>query len=140
MEFGHGISMLSICVVGSCDVPNQPQWRKPEDDDFPDPPAVLSDWLINRGKAHATIGPACTVRGFDITRRSLKRIEGQFQRHWGFVPALWNLCFREHVNLDISLSVKSQHLSLGTDEVKEQDAAMAASDLDEKFKLEPKWK
>ena len=42
--------------------------------------------------------------------------------------------------MGISLSVKSQHLSLGTDEVKEQDAAMAASDLDEKFKLEPKWK
>ena len=132
--------MVNICVVGSCDVPNQPHWRNPEDDDFSDPPAVLSDWLINRGKAHATIGPACTVRGFDITRRSPKHIEGQFQRHWGFVPALWNLCFREHVNLGISLSVKSQHLSLGTDEVKEQDAAMAASDLDEKFKLEPKWK
>ena len=139
MEFGHGISMLSICVVGSCDVPNQPQWRKPEDDDFPDPPAVLSDWLINHRNVHATIGPACTVRGFDITRRSLKRIEGHFQRHWWFVPALWNLCFREHVNFDIRLSVKSQHISLGTDEVKERDAAMATSDLDKKFKLEPKW-
>ena len=132
--------MVNICVVGSCDVPNQPHWRNPEDDDFSDPPAVLSDWLINRGKAHATIGPACTVRGFDITRRSPKHIEGQFQRHWGFVPALWNLCFREHVNLGISLSVKNRQLSLGTDENKEQDAAMAARDQFDEFKLEPKWK
>ena len=138
MEFGHGSSKLRIYVVSSCAVQNLPQWRKPEDDAFSAPPAVLSDWLINHRNVHATIGPACSVRGFDITRRSVMRIEGHFRRHWRFVPALWNLCLREHVSFDIRLSVKSQHISLGTDEAKGRDTAMATSDLDEQFKLEPK--
>ena len=56
------------------------------------------------------------------------------------MPALWNLYFRERVNLGISLSVKNRQLSLDTDENKEQDAAMAARDQFEEFKLEPKWK
>ena len=101
--------------------------------DLPDPPAVLPDWLTNLGKAHATIGPACTVRLFDITRGLPQRIEGQFRRHWCFVRAFWNLYFSERVNLGISLSVKNRQLSLGNDEVKEQDAAMAARDLLEKL-------
>ena len=66
------------------------------------------------------------------------RIEGHFRRHWRFVPALWNLCLREHVSFDIRRSVKSQYISLGTDEVKGRDTAMATSDLDGQFKLEPK--
>ena len=49
------------------------------------------------------------------------------------MPAIWNLYFRERVNLGISLSVKNRQLSLGTDEIKEQDAAMAARDLLEKL-------
>ena len=107
---------------------------------MPDPPAVLPGWLTNLGKAHATIGPACTVRLFDITRGLPQRIEGQFRRHWGFVPALWNLYARQPVNVGISLSVKNRQLSLGTEENKEQDAAMAARDQFDEFKLEPKWK
>ena len=66
------------CAVGGYDVPNQPRWRRPEDDDLPDPPAVLPGWLTHLGKAHATIGPGCTVRLFDITRGLPQRIEGQF--------------------------------------------------------------
>ena len=77
---------------------------------------------------------------FDITRGLPRGIEGQFQRHWGFVPALWNLYARQRVNLGISLSVKNRQLTLGTEENKEQDAAMAARDQFEEFKLEPKWK
>ena len=56
------------------------------------------------------------------------------------MPALWNLYARQRVNLGISLSVKTRQVSLGIDENKGQDAAMAARDQFEEFKLEPKWK
>ena len=77
---------------------------------------------------------------FDITRGLPRGIESQLQRHWGFVLALWNLYTRQPVNVGISLSVKNRQLSLGTEQNKEQDAAMAARDQFEEFKLEPKWK
>eukprot|EP00959_Pyramimonas_sp_CCMP1952_P010605 222310-Pyramimonas_sp.AAC.1 len=51
------------------------------------------------------MGPATTVRLFDLTRGLPQRIEGQFRRTWGFA-ALWNLYFRERVNLGASLSIK----------------------------------
>ena len=77
---------------------------------------------------------------FDITRGLPRGIESQLQLHWGFVPALWNLYARQHVNVGISLSAKNRQLGLGTEENKEQDAAMPARDQFIEFKLEPKWK
>ena len=77
---------------------------------------------------------------FDITRGLPRGIESQLQRHWGFVPTLWNLYARQPVNVGISLSVKNRQLSLGTEENKEQDAAMAARGQFDQFELEPKWK
>ena len=80
-----------------------------------------------------TIGPACKVQLFDLTRGLPQRIEGQYRRHWGFTPALWNLYFRERINLGANLSVKRNAADgpAGTD--CETDAAMAAADLLEKL-------
>ena len=84
-------------AVGGYDVPNAARWRRPEDEDFPYPRQVFSGWLDSLGDEHAEVRPACEVRLFDITRGLPQRIEGQYRRHWGFTPALWNLYFRERV-------------------------------------------
>eukprot|EP00959_Pyramimonas_sp_CCMP1952_P420688 8812130-Pyramimonas_sp.AAC.1 len=55
----------------------------------------------------SAVGPACVVKLGDLVRGLPRRIEGQFRRHWGFAPALWNLFFKERVNLGASLSVKT---------------------------------
>ena len=70
---------------------------------------------------------------FDLTRGLPQRIEGQYRRHWGFTPALWNLYFRECINLGVGLSVKraSNAMTAGTEV--ETDAAMAAADLVQKL-------
>ena len=72
---------------------------------------------------------------FDMTRGLPQLIEGQFRRHWGFAPALWNLYFRTEINLGISLSVKQhaeikQHAETSApSESRVEDAAMAAAKL-----------
>ena len=74
------------------------------------------------------------VKLMDITRGLPQRIEGQFRRSWSFAPALWNLYFRERVNLGASLSIKrgQQHQEKSA-EILETDAAMAAADLLQKL-------
>ena len=62
-----------------------------------------------------------------------QRIQGQFCRHWGFTPALWNLFFREIVNLGVSLSVKTDSQDGKSGKVIDTDAAIAAADLFEKL-------
>ena len=74
------------------------------------------------------VGPACKVQLFDITRGLPQRIEGQYRRHWGFTPAIWNLYFKERVNLGISLNVKKKSDAIENDYL-ETDAALAAADL-----------
>ena len=76
------------------------------------------------------MGSAPEVKLFDLTRGLPQRIEGQFRKHWGFVPALWNLFFRDRVNLGASLSIKRGHrLQEQNTESIEIDAALAASYL-----------
>ena len=70
---------------------------------------------------------------FDITRGLPRRVEAQFRRHWSFVPGLWNLYFREQVNLGSSLRAVSRGAASVPQEQVEQDAAMAAADLYEKL-------
>ena len=95
-------------AVGGYDVPNTPRWRRPEDEDIPWPRSVLFDWLKSLTGNHGTVGPASRVRLFDLTRGLPQRIEGQYRRHWGFTPGLWNLYFRERINLGVSLSVRNR--------------------------------
>ena len=52
-----------------------------------------------------------------------------FRRHWGFTPALWNLYFRERINLGGSLRVKSRADVQSTADTADTDAALAAADL-----------
>ena len=101
-------------AVGGYDVPNRPRWRRPETKDLPTPRQILHNWLEPRvGVAlrkvpneHMSVGPAPTVQLLDLTRGLPQRIEGQFRRSWGFAPAVWNLYFRNCVNLGASLSSK----------------------------------
>ena len=66
---------------------------------------------------------------FDIARGLPQRIEGQFRRHWGFAPALWNLYFRERINRGGSLRVQSKATVQSTADNADTDAAMAAAEL-----------
>ena len=67
-------------AVGGYDVRGQDRWRR----------AINPEWLDDM--------EACEVKLFDLTRGLPQRIEGQYRRHWGFLPGLWNLYFREQVN------------------------------------------
>ena len=58
-----------------------------------------------------------------------QRVEGQYRRHWSYIPALWNLYFRERLYLGASLQAVTQGGSSTPLEHVEQDAAKAAADL-----------
>ena len=64
----------------------------------------------------------------DLTRGLPQRIEGQFRRHWAFIPALWNLRFREQLNLGVSLSVSTDIHQHGPAANRDVEAAVAAAD------------
>ena len=118
-------------AVGGYDIWDAPRWRRPDTDTIPKPRARIADWLHDK---HSQIGPACWVNLSDLARGLPQRIEGQFRRHWQFVPALMNLLFRERVNLGGSLSVKRKaQTQLVPDDNLETDAAMAASALYQKL-------
>ena len=76
---------------------------------------------------------ACEVKLFDLTRGLPQRIEGQYRRHWGFLPGLWNLYFREQVNTGASLSAASRATKSTPCTDVEQDAAMAAAGIYDKL-------
>lgn len=68
--------------VGGHDIAGRPRWR--------------------RGKGEAEVKLVDLVRGLP------RRVEAQFRRHWQFVPALWNLYFRECVNFSKHLSTRQK--------------------------------
>ena len=76
----------------------------------------------------------CTVKLFDLARGLAQRVEGQYSRHWAFVPSLYNLYFREQVNLGVSLKSAGKTESAKPVDVRDEDAALAAADLYEKLR------
>ena len=78
-------------------------------------------------------GTYCRVILFDLTRNLPQRIEGHYRRHWGFTPGLWNMYFRERINLGISLTVKHKLEAAAPQDAKEEDASMAAEALFKKL-------
>ena len=106
-------------AAGGHDVPQEPRRRGPEDGDPPEPRSLLRTWLPQSAtqpagqvpSARPDAGPARKAKLFDIARGLPQRIEGQCRRHWGFVPALQNLCVRDRLDLGASLGAKR---SLGT--------------------------
>ena len=121
-------------AVGSYDVPGKPRWRRPTEEQ------LAAERLSDIGcpvlqcsftKSQAQVAPA-HVKLFDMTKGMARRVEAQFRRHWSFVPSLWNLYFREQVNLGTSLSAMSRGAKAQPQDAVEQDAAMAAADLIEK--------
>ena len=72
---------------------------------------------------------ASPVRMADFVHGMSQRVEAQYRRHWGFVPSLWNLHFRNEINLGMSLSARATHEATEATEYNEQDAAVAAAAL-----------
>ena len=128
-------------AVGGYDVDRRSRWRRPENDDIAVPRVPLSAWKPCAGSCsilpteHALVGPACQVQLADLVKGLSQRIEGQFRRHWSFIPALWNLYFRERINIGGSLQVRSVAPGAGstTSEVLDTDAAMAGASLFQKL-------
>ena len=75
--------------VGGHDVKGRARWRRPKD--------------------------AAEVELLDLVRGLPRRVEAQFRRHWAFVPALWNLYFRERINFGKQLSTKQRAKGKGSE-------------------------
>ena len=115
-------------------------WRRPPSDIFEWPRTITLTWLRGcrnvRNKQlceYQEIHPPCRVKLFDLARGLPQRIEGQYRRHWGFAPALFNLLFRANVNLGASLAVKRKMTEEPSKGDLETDAAMAAANLLERL-------
>ena len=75
--------------VGGHDVKGKARWRRPKD--------------------------AAEVELLDLVRGLPRRVEAQFRRHWAFVPALWNLYFRERINFGKHLSTRQRPKGKGSE-------------------------
>ena len=75
--------------VGGHDVRGRARWRRPKD--------------------------AAEVELLDLVRGLPRRVEAQFRRHWAFVPALWNLYFRERINFGKQLSTRQRPKGKGSE-------------------------
>ena len=117
-------------VVGGYDVPGKPRWRRPvtgnkEMQREAAVPVTLENPFLC--KQVQCVPP--TVKLFDLARGMPRRIEAQYRRHWNYVPSLWNLYFREQLNLGMSLSATSRGKRAELLDDVEQDVAMAAAKL-----------
>ena len=123
-------------AVGGPDIPGHERWRRPDEGDkcdlLPHIPRTQRALLWPQIESAHVVGGAF-VRIFDITRSMSQRIEGQFRRNWSFIPGLWNLYFRERVNLGLSLKLGTQSVRDEATKLEEQDAAVAAADLMKKL-------
>ena len=68
-----------------------------------------------------------------LVQNSLPISEGQYRRNWSFAPALWNLYFRERINLGASLRVQDSVQPGGVAKVMDTDIAEAAVGLYKKL-------
>ena len=117
-------------AVGGYDVYRKERWRRPSATDLDveaggrGPLRMQSDYFKSQSQVEAA-----RVELFDLARGMPRRIEGQYRRDWSYVPSLWNLYFREQVNLGVSLAARTKTSSMSTEANVEQDAAMAAAEL-----------
>ncbi|MCS5671004.1 MAG: hypothetical protein NZ577_04010, partial [Vicinamibacterales bacterium] len=120
-------------AVGGPDILGKDRWRRPDARTLGAMSASATRELANRlGWTNEVQAEAAYVRLFDITRGLPQRVEGQYRRHWGFVPGLWNLYFREQVTTGSNLKVSSNMADKEAGGV-EQNAAIAAADLYKKL-------
>ena len=124
-------------AVGGIDIPGQERWRRPTWEEVSDSVArgMRAAPLMRDGEsswpgfeAQEGVG-AGIVRLFDLTRGLARPVEGQYRRHWSFVPSLWNLYFRDRVNLGVSLRNVNHGACSTPAESEEQDAGVAAAEL-----------
>ena len=76
--------------------------------------------------------PASMLRLQAFTRSTARRAEGQFRRHWTYIPSVWNLYFRMQLYFGASLSWSPRMVDSGEPGVV-SDAASAAADLYQKL-------
>ena len=76
--------------------------------------------------------PASMLRLQAFTRSTARRAEGQFRRHWTYIPFVWNLYFRMQLYFGASLSWSPKMVGSEDPEVI-SDAASAAADLYQKL-------
>ena len=121
-------------AVGGYDMSGKKRWRRPinsvleEERDATNTSRQPLHLETSLFRSQLQVEPA-KVKLYDVTRGMPRRIEGQYRRHWAFVPTLWNLYFREQVNLGVGLSAGTKMLASAPQEDIEQDAAMAAAEL-----------
>ena len=142
---GMAFPFTLLHAVGGYDVPDRPRWRRPEHKDLSTPRRSSPNWLqLQVGIAlrklpdeHLSIRPAPTVQLSDLTRGLVQCMEGQLRRSWGFTPTIWNLFFRQCVNLGASLSIQRQQQFQDRSAASvETDTAIAAADLVRKLEHE----
>ena len=113
-------------AVGGCDIPGHPRWRRPTAQEVEERPVAIEDPFFSENNCQ--VG-AAKVQIFDLARSLPRRIEGQFRRHWAFVPGLWNLYFRNQVNLGTSLGAVERGRKGTPQEDVQQDFVLAAANL-----------
>ena len=123
-------------AVGGIDIRGQDRWRRPSEEEiFQHPITSLAKEEHNfwPGFSSERQVAGAIVRNFDITRSLSQRIEGQYRRDWNIIPGLWNLYFRDQINLGASLKIVSRSGSTTLGAPQEQDAALDAADLYDKL-------
>ena len=89
--------------VGGHDIKGKKRWRRPDS--------------------------AAEVSLLDQVRGLPRRVEAQFRRHWAFVPALWNIYFRERVNFSKQLFTREKQQTSGPASRDEDDKARLAGKI-----------
>ena len=119
-------------AVGGIDIIGQERWRRPtwEEAQEAQMQTQSAHFALHwPGYESETMAAAAEVKIFELTRRVSQRVEGQYRRHWGFVPALWNLRLRNEINMGISLKSATHTATEAPAAPVEQDAAVAAANL-----------
>ena len=121
-------------AVGGFDLEGMPRWRRPTWEEVEcyqryGCPAQERTPHFSPFDGEKNEVEAAQAKLFDVTRGLAQRIEGQYRRHWSFVPGLWNLYFREQINLGISLKAPTAIQQALTAKSVEVDAAIAAAEL-----------
>ena len=132
---GLAFPFILPVAVGSYDVPGKGRWRRPSAEELESERTTHGrNLLLNHPYLDAqSQGEASRVRLYDLTRGLPRRIEAQYRRHWSFAAGLWNLYFKEQVNLGSGLSAVSRGTASNPQDDVEQDAAVAAADLYKKL-------
>ena len=127
---GMAFAFTQPAAVGGYDLPGQDRWRRPSAETIEAENSAEDQQMhCPHWDALQDHTAAARVDLHDFVKGMAQRVEGQYRRHWSYIPALWNLYFRERLYLGASLQAVTQGGSSTPLEHVEQDAAKAAADL-----------